>query len=455
MKITTYKEAQVYLESLIKPYQMEKIVGIPDQYNNPLGRMTYLLELLENPQKKFRSIVISGTSGKGSTTYAIAHMLTAAGYTIGFATSPHLKKINERMQLGINKKLSMISSKELITYLNKVIPIIKKMNNMTIGQPSYFEVLLAIGFLYFAEKKVDLAVVEVGLEGKYDGTQVLSPLIFVYTNTSLDHTHILGETIEEIVKEGLSSIENSSSANRPLVVSGVSQQSVQTIIEETCAKASVKLLLLGKDFSYTVEKETTKENVFTFTSKSISLPNIHCSLIGGYQMENVALAIETVLQLKKFGIFITEQVIREALQSTFFSGRFEKKGTIILDGAHNPAKMEAFITSLQKLYPHERKIFILGFKEDKNIDDMLTTIIPFAGEIITTEYAVLTDMKIKSAFPTYKLFHKIHVLAPSLPIIATETVSHAIVKAKKLAKKDTMIIITGSLYLVGEALSVL
>src|SRR5690242_17662523 len=122
MEITSYSQAQKYLESLIKPFQVEKIVGIPEIYNNPLGRMMCLLELLGNPQKKFRSVVISGTSGKGSTTYSIAHLLTTAGYKIGMATSPHLKKLNERIQMSVDQKLRLISDEQFIALLNKIIP---------------------------------------------------------------------------------------------------------------------------------------------------------------------------------------------------------------------------------------------------------------------------------------------------------------------------------------------
>src|SRR3989344_3641959 len=224
MNIGNYMEALNYLESFIGKVVF-KVDPETVKLHPPLDRMKILLKLLDNPQDKFKSILVGGTSGKGSTAYLISHILTTAGYKTGLTISPHLQKINERIQ--INGK--SISDEGFVKLLNLIIPAIEKMSfdfaqgkvgaparhrllpKASAGGPSYFEILIAMAFLYFAEQKVDIAVVEVGMGGEFDATNTLYPLIAVLTNVSLDHTNILGGSVQKIARTKAGIIKNRSS----------------------------------------------------------------------------------------------------------------------------------------------------------------------------------------------------------------------------------------------------
>lgn len=458
MKITTYQEAKTYLEDLIRPSYTQHITGKPDRYHNPLQRMIYLLELLGNPQNTFPAVVVSGTSGKGSTTYLIAHILATAGYKVGMTISPHLTKMTERIQIiNAQRELQPITDTRFVQLLNKVAVAIEQIKKTPFGPPSYYEALLALCFVHFAQSQIAIAIVEVGLEGKYDGTQVLSPLAFVYTNTSLDHMQLLGNTVEKIAREGVSAIKKTANnQNQTLsVITGVTQKSVQEIFAKACQKNNAELLLFGRDFFSTFESINTTGEIFSFQNKHKKFIDLHCGLRGAYQITNASVAIETVLQLEKYGFMISEENLREALETANFPGRFEKKGNLILDGAHNAAKMKAFLNSLKKLYPKERKIFLLAFKEDKQITSMMRRILPLADEIVATEYHNTMDWKKNSSEKAEVIAETVSSLGYKKPVYITKDSQRGLQEAQKRAGKKAIIIATGSLYLIGELLTLL
>ncbi|MBP9719096.1 MAG: bifunctional folylpolyglutamate synthase/dihydrofolate synthase [Candidatus Levybacteria bacterium] len=444
--IKTYDQAVEYLKSFI-PFTLYQTDAFQKkELKDPLDRMRYLLNLLDNPERKFKSVLVGGTSGKGSTSYLISHILTIAGYKTGLTLSPHLVRINERIQINNEE----ISDAIFVEMVNQVIPAIEQMRKSTYDVPSYFEITIAMAFLYFAKEEIDIAIVEVGMGGEYDATNTLEPLVAVLTNVSLDHTQFLGETVEEIAETKGGIIKNYelgiTNYERPIVVTGVSQPSVIKIIENRCEKVGAKLYRLGKDFFVTDEQ---------------------IGLEGEYQKENASLAIETIKQLHHFDFFVSESIIRKSLKTATFPGRFEEikwkmengKWKIILDGAHNPAKMHAFVTSLQKIYPQQKKVFIIAFKKDKNIEDMLKEIIPVAESIVATEFAIGTDTMISNA--SYKVDDLtsliLHLKSDTNIFIEKDSVK-AVEKAISLAchseqseeSYDPIIAITGSLYLIGE-----
>ena len=516
-----------YLERFIG-----KIVFKVDSRKNydPLERMRVLLNLLDNPQNKFKSVLVGGTSGKGSTAYLISHILTTAGYKTGLTLSPHLQRVNERLQIN-GKEISDLEFAKLTNSMIRIIELMEKMPARIatqsvagglIGGPSYFEILVALAFKYFEEQKVDIAVVEVGMGGEFDATNTLNPLIAVLTNVGLDHTEILGKTVEKIARtkagiikmnqesrimnqaENISSaiIHDSQFMIHP-VVSGVRQPTVVRIIEDRCNKVEAKLNLLWRDFGYKIKKENASGTRFDFISDKVNLDDLSLSLAGGYQAENASLAIKTILELEKLGFKISESAIRKALKSAFFAGRFEivpvissqlsvvgsksagrlltgkpktdrlksdnreqkADNIIILDGAHNPVKMKEFLKSLKKIFPKQnptsprlrgvKKIFVIAFKFDKDIKKMLKEIIGVADEIIVTEFKAKTDTNIHASAEALEIKNKILNLKYKGKVAIEKDSKKALKKAIKLSaieqfNNGTIVVVTGSLYLVGE-----
>ena len=448
--VYSYQQAREYLETFITNTLYQKITVESATYH-PLARMRCLLRMLGNPHDKFPSIVVSGTSGKGSTTYLIAKMLTDAGYKTGFATSPHLQKLTERMQVNMQE----IPEKDFIDLINEIMPIIASMETTPFGSPSYYEILLSLTLVYFAKQQVDVAIVEVGLEGKYDGTNLLSPVAFILTNISLDHTAVLGNTVEEIGDEASWRIKDLTIDNSdqiPVVITGVTQPVILQMVKERSAESGVSFIHLSTDFSVKRISESEKGSVFTFANREIRIENITLSLIGEYQVENAGLAIETVLSLQNFGVKIKEETIRYALSHSFFSGRFEQivrdNVEIVLDGAHNVAKMQAFLLSLEKIYKKKKKIFLVGFKKDKDIKNLLSFITPLAHSIVITQFKTAVDLGKNLAMESQEV--ALHI-ADKKNVYVESNTKNALMKAIELAKKEGAIIVTtGSLYLVGE-----
>lgn len=465
MEIRTYQEALDYLDSFITPVIFKKI---ENPSFDPLERMRTLLKLLGNPEKDFKSIVVSGTSGKGSTAYFTSHILATSGYKTGLTISPHLQKVNERLQInGIE-----ISDKEFVRMVTSMIHIIEVMKKTKVGAPSYFEILLAMAFKYFSEQKVDISIVEVGLEGKYDATNVLLPLLVVLTNISLDHTQILGDTVEKIAGEAVSAIKKLKVSQ--VVVSGIFQESILDIVEKRCKEKNAKLLLLGRDFGFKIKKTGLKGSIFDFMSPGKTLEDLKLTMVGKFQLENASMAVEAVLNLKKFGFKISENHIRKALKTSFFPGRFEvirvnsskfiahgknyepstMNHLLILDGAHNPAKMQAFIKSLKTFYPKEHKVFVVAFKEDKSIKEMLEEVMPVAGTIIFTKFSTKTEVKVKASMGMESIKYYVECIKykKRAEAIYEEDAEKALNKALTIQQftNSTIVVVTGSLYLVGE-----
>jgi dihydrofolate synthase/folylpolyglutamate synthase len=266
--LKTFLQTKQYLYKLIPTLERQK-------YPAELGllRMQDLLKRLGNPHHQFPSIHIAGTCGKGSTTYLIAKIMQEAGYKVGLHTSPHLQTMRER--IIINEQL--IPKKKFVSLINQIDPIIKGMSKKgQYGKPSYFEVLVAAAFLYFKQQKVDLAVIEAGLGGKYDGTNVLKPQVAVVTNVGLDHIKILGKTKQTILKDKMQIIKT----NVPIAITGIKQNYLLKIIKEHCQKKKVPLLVQKIDFKAT--NAIFKENYsrFNYVGKKEKIKNITINLPG-------------------------------------------------------------------------------------------------------------------------------------------------------------------------------
>lgn len=415
MNFSSFKQAQ---EFLYKQIPSDKAKRYPGEFG--LGRMRYFLSLIGDPQNKLKVIHIAGTSGKGSTAYLISILLVSQGFKVGLHVSPHLVDIRERCQ--INNKL--ISEKDFIDGVNDLFPAYKKISKTKWGSPTYFELLTALAYLIFQKKKVDYAVIETGLGGWYDATNTVSrqDKVAVLTKIGLDHTEILGKTIDEIALQKAKIIQNGN------VAFSIEQEpEAKKIIEKIAKEQNAKLTF--------VKKQT----------------DFRLGLMGDYQYENASLALVVVNYLSKRDKFKLESYkVRKVLKGAKFPGRFEiikfKNKTLILDGAHNPQKMKAFITSLKKLFPSKKFDFLVAFKKEKDYSKMLRLIVPIAKTITITSFSLGTyDLKPMSEKP--------EIIVKELQKLKFQSyfsIQDPIKAYKKVLSEKNNIVITGSLYLLAK-----
>lgn len=451
--LKTIKEAQEYLESFIRPTVFER-AREDSHLQDPLDRMRVLLHLLGDPQKQFKSVQVSGTSGKGSTAYLLANILIKAGYKTGFATSPHLQRISERMQINMEE----ISDNGLLKLVGQLIPVNEKMKNLPVGEPSYFELLTALAFMHFAEQRVDIAVVEVGLEGKYDATNVLDPLVVILTNISQDHTELLGDTEEAIAGEAFSIVRKNLQGTAPKVITGIQQQSLLEILDLQAKECGAEVKVQGDDFSYHITSRTQTGVCFIFSQDLRNFEDLEVHLRGTYQVSNASLAIAAVLALKTSSFEVSVENIRQGLLTASFPGRFEviayKDKTIVLDGAHNNAKMNAFLQALTDYYPDQTKTFIIGFKKNKDVKPMLKNLFAQKGNsYIFTQFHKTGDYARSSTMELDDLKENVISLDNARRYSFQDTVPHAFKEA--ISTPSVLLVVTGSLYLVGEMRDIL
>ncbi len=425
MKIHNFKQAEFFLSQHIPKTSQTTFPG-----ELGLNRAKYFLKLLGNPQEKLKIIHVAGTSGKGSTCYLISSLLTSQGFKVGLHQSPHLTDVTERFQ--INEKI--ISKTEFIFYLNKITPIIKMVGKTFHGTLTYFEILVGLAYLIFYEKKVNYAVIETGLGGKYDGTNVVSRTdkLSVLTKIGLDHTNILGETIEEITFQKAMIINEKSQA-----ISIDQDQKAEKIIKEVAEKKKAKLYFM----SFPRRRESMDPLLRGDDNVLEIIKNLN--LFGDYQKENANLALAAVNYLsQRDGFKLNKEKVGAVFQTAHFPGRFDIRKingkTIIFDGAHNPQKMNAFIDSLVKKFPNKKFNFLIAFKKGKDYLDMLRIIVPWADSIVLTSFFTENqDMINVSVDPA-----EIKLNAKIIPDLKKSW--------KFILNKKGLIVVTGSLYLIGE-----
>jgi dihydrofolate synthase / folylpolyglutamate synthase len=416
MIINNFKQAEAYLSLHIPANSQQKFPG-----ELGLKRAKYFLHLLDNPQEKLKIVHVAGTSGKGSTCYLVSSLLFAHGFKVGLHQSPHLTDVRERFQ--INGKI--ISEKEFIFYLNKTIPIIDIVKNSSYGPPTYFEILVGLAYYIFYEKKVDYVVMETGMGGWHDATNVVErpDKIAVLTKIGLDHTNILGKTIKEIAFQKAMIINENGQA-----ISIDQEQPVKKVFKEVVKEKKAKLHFV-RPLSF----------------------NFSLNLIGGYQRENAGLALKTINFLsKRDGFLINRKQIIKVFNKAHFPGRFDIKKingkTIVFDGAHNPQKMLAFINALIKKYPDKKFNFLLAFKKGKDYQGILKTIIPWANSIVLTGFFTDNQDLINLSEKPTTIGKQLKELGfNNFMVISSNKKAWEIILHKK-----GPIVVTGSLYLIGE-----
>lgn len=394
-----------------------------------LSRTQHLLSLMGNPHKKLKFVHVAGTNGKGSTCAMIASVLTRAGYKTGLYTSPYINVFNERMQIDGQ----MISNDELCRLCEYIKPL---SDSMTEDPPTEFELITALSMEYFYRNNCDIVVLEVGMGGELDSTNVIdSPEAAVITAIDLDHTSFLGDTAEKIAEAKAGIIKEGTTA-----VIYECSNSVKNVFIQKCKKIGAKAHFCDfsglKNVVFDIKKTT-------FDYKEYN--NLAISLVGSYQPKNAAVAIEAIEVLREKGYKITDEQVRLGLHNTCWQGRFEILGehpVFVLDGAHNPHGMRATVESLKSHFNGKKITFVVGAMADKDVSGMMDMLIPLAERFI----AVKPDNpRAMEAAALAKLITDSGGAAES-----ESTVENGVKKALSHAGKDGIVACLGSLYFSGE-----
>ncbi|KOS60869.1 folylpolyglutamate synthase [Lysinibacillus sp. FJAT-14222] len=402
-----------------------------DHKRAPLVLMREVLALLDNPQDRLRAIHLAGSNGKGSTVNALREMLQHAGYKVGAFTSPHLERVNERMTING----AQISDAQFLRYMNKVAEIIE--THYEGDFPSFFEVVTLIMFQYLADEEVDIALIETGLGGRLDATNVMTPLISIITTISLEHTAFLGDTLAKVAFEKAGIIKE----NVPVVV-GVKSEEALTVIQEVANERHAPCFVLGKDF--TVENIIQGTNIqhFNYQKANMEMVTVPLKMAGPHQINNASLAITAIQTLRENGtINISDESIRQALANAQWAGRFEQlPNNIVLDGAHNSEGAAALVQTLKTVYPHQNYRFIYAALSDKDHANSIALMDSIATSI------AFTQIELPNAMP-----------ADKLAALSTNTNKaynanwREMVQSMLHQRNDgDIIVITGSLYFIAE-----
>ncbi|OIU70740.1 bifunctional folylpolyglutamate synthase/dihydrofolate synthase [Rossellomorea aquimaris] len=347
-----------------------------------LQRMHHLLKELGNPHEKFKSVHIGGTNGKGSTVTYLRNILQEAGCTVGTFTSPYFERFNERISVNGNP----IPDEDLITLVSLVKPIAESMAHSEWGEPSEFEVITAMSMVYFAETvKPDVVLFEVGLGGRLDSTNVITPLISVITSIGMDHMNFLGDTIEEISSEKAGIIKEGVP-----VISGVTQDGARKVIADAANEKGSRIYQLGEDFHTERSPAAGRGERFHFISSGKSSA-FEISMMGAHQVQNAAIAVKTAEILQSQDVIsVADAALRNGLKKAYWPGRMEVMSdtpAVILDGAHNPEGIKALAATISERYPSKNVTILFSALKDKELKHMISLLEEAASEICFTTFS--------------------------------------------------------------------
>lgn len=405
---------------------------------NKLEPMRQLLEKMGNPEKQFKSVLIGGTSGKGSTATFLYRILQTAGYRVGLYTKPHLFSVRERIVVDSE----MISAERMLAYLENIGDMFEK-------QSTWFELTTAVAFQYFADQKVDFGIIEVGLGGRFDATNTITPLLSILTNVGLDHTDVLGNTIEEIAADKVGIIKQGIP-----VITGVTQPSVLEIVNRRCDQTQSDVYIWGQDFTTDGPTLSQHGSQFTFTMGEKQISDITTVMSGRHQVGNACLAIAAACILEQRGYPVRDEAIQEGISSTCVPGRLEvvrENPLTVLDGAHSPPKMQALVESIQTLFSERRKLIgVLAFSEGHDLKETLRPLAPLLDIAVLTRFSAETDYGNKRARDPNEIASVLYQLNPKVTLFIESNPGSALELAQERALDNDLICVTGSIYLVGQ-----
>ncbi len=392
-----------------------------------LDTISNILNLLDNPEKKYNLVHVAGTNGKGSTATYIASILQKAGFKTGVYTSPHLVQFNER--IAINGR--HISNDDVVNAYEAV-------NKVDTGErkATFFEIATAMGFYYFAKKSVQWAVIETGMGGRFDATNIIKPKVSVITNLSIEHTDYLGNTIKALAKEKGGIIK----AGTP-VVTGVYQPSGLKVIKKIAKEKSSELYIYKKDFS---ARKNSGQQYYTYKGLKQNFNHLIKPLPGDHQKENLSLALAACEVIFDN---LDENLVKEGLAITKWPGRLEHvqdKPLVIIDGAHNLKAARVLGKYLASTLKNRKLTLVLGILDDKPHEKMLESLVPCADNII------ITKAKIDRSLETSVLKTAVQNITKK-KVIIIENVKDAVTHAIDISRDEDAVCIAGSLYVAGEA----
>ena len=410
----TYRETLAYLKAL-----------------NPMGirlgldPVRSLLERLGNPQDRCPAVLIAGTNGKGSVAAMTASLLTVAGFRTGLYTSPDLIDFRERIRIDgrmIRREETAACAEEVKGGVREIV--------------SYFEFLTAMAFLHFQRRKVDIAVLEVGMGGRLDATNVVVPLVSIITNISLEHREYLGNTLGKIAREKGGIIQAGG-----VCLTAARQKPVIGILEAICRERGARLFRVGKEIRTTIHRDGT----FSYQGVGRRHEGLLCPLAGKHQISNAALALGAVELIEDAGFRVEEAAVSAGLKQVRWEGRLEilqRSPMLLVDGAHNPAGVATLRRALQNDFPHRRLILLFGVLGDKDYRAMARRLFPLADRVILTRPHSDRALPPDALRPLAVKFHR--------DIDVVEDPGDALRHALSLAGEEDLVCAAGSLYLVGE-----
>ncbi|MCB2300747.1 bifunctional folylpolyglutamate synthase/dihydrofolate synthase [Clostridium tagluense] len=437
-----YNEAMDYIKNTAK-------------FGTKLGleRTEKILEILGNPHKKLKCIHIAGTNGKGSTTAMVTNILVESGYKVGSYISPFIEEFEERMQIN-NTNISKADLSNIITEVSKAV---EKVVELGYSNPTEFEIITCAGFLYFYKNKVDFAVMEVGMGGRLDSTNVIIPVVSVITSISLDHTQILGDTIDKIAYEKAGIIKE----GIPVVMFPQQKESYD-VIERICREKNCKLIKVPRESATYLGKEKLQQvsitslegtgysnnNLITQKLKVQTLNNdyiIELSLLGKHQLLNCCVAINVIEELIVQGATISKNDILMGLGTVKWPARLEvmnKKPLVVIDGAHNIDGIKNLTESIDMYFNYNKIILILGILADKQVEEMIKTIVPKVSRVITvTPHSQRAELSQQLKVQVEKYIGSCESI---------ENYEEAYKKALSYCEQEDLLLVCGSLYMVGD-----
>ena len=431
-----YQQAIDYLSSYTDYEVVPRLAHNAANYD--LRRVEELLSRIGNPHLKARSIHIAGTNGKGSVAAMIASVLTTAGYITGLYTSPHLHTWRERIRT--NEEL--ISEAELAALVEELKPEAEAVNReATYGRLTTFELLTTLAFTHFAAKEADFQVLEVGMGGKFDATNVINPEVSIITAISLDHTEVLGNTLAEITAEKAGIIKPGN-----MVVTSPQPDEAARVIAETCLSREARLIKVGSDVTWQRLGFNNNQQRLSVDGR-LGIYELSIPLLGWHQLVNAATAVAALEVLAGKGFNLSQGSIANGLARVSWPGRLQVLGNhplIVVDGAHNPDAARRLRESLKQYFDFDRAILVIGASDDKDIAGVVSELAPIADKVIVTHShhpRPMATAAIVAEFTKHGVESQV-----------VDNVPSALTEALALAGDRDLICVAGSLFVVAEAI---